>query len=165
MSESYVECLVRRESSMVMKIARYVLVMLTAACVLLTLAGYVLPFFVGVAAGFAAYFVYLKTDVEFEYLYLDKGIYVDRILAKAKRKRIASYEIDRMEILAPVNSHRLDSYRRREGKTTDFSVKSESGQGMPYMMVYDGNQKILLNPSEELLKAIRNVAPRKVFMD
>lgn len=165
MSETYVECLVKRESSAFAKVGRIVLVMFTAVCVVLTLAGYILPFFLGVVAGFGAYFTYLHTDIEFEYLYLDKELYVDRIMAKSKRKRVASFEIDRMEILAPLKSHRLDSYRRREGKTIDYSIKREEQPDLRYMMLYDGNQKILFNPNEDLLKAIRTVAPRKVFTD
>lgn len=165
MSETYVECLVKRETSALAKVARIVLVMLTVVCGLLGLAGYLTALLVAVVTGVGAYFVFLNTDIEYEYLYLDKSLYVDKIMAKSKRKRVASYEVDRMEILAPVKSHHLDSYRRREGKTVDYSVKREEQPDLRYMMFYDGNQKVLLNPNEGLLKAIRNVAPRKVFTD
>ncbi len=165
MSESYVECLVKRESSVVLKIARIVLIMLTVVFGIIGIAGYLVALLIAVVAGVGAYFLNLQIDVEFEYLYLDKEIYVDKIMAKSKRKRIASCGIERMEIFAPINSHRLDSYRRRQGKITDYSIGKAEQPDLRYMMFYEGNQKILLSPSEELVKAIRNVAPRKVFMD
>lgn len=165
MSENYVECLVKRESSLSAKLLKYVLLFFSVACLLLTVAGYVLPFFIGVAAAVAAYLVHLNLNIEFEYLYLDKEISVDRIQAKSKRKRVAVYELERIEILAPINSHHLDSYRRRQGKVVDYSVKKQEQPDLRYMMFYDGNQKILMNPSEEMLQAIRTVAPRKVFID
>lgn len=165
MSENYVECLVKRESSLSAKLLKYVLLFFAVACLLLTVAGYVLPFFIGVAAAVAAYLVHLNLNIEFEYLYLDKEISVDRIQAKSKRKRVAVYELERIEILAPINSHHLDSYRRRQGKVVDYSVKKQEQPDLRYMMFYDGNQKILLNPSEEMLQAIHTVAPRKVFID
>lgn len=165
MSETYVECLVKRESSVFMKLARFVLIMLTVVMGLIGLAGYLSALFIAIVVGVGAYFVYLHVDVEYEYLYLDRELCVDKIMAKSKRKRVASYEVDRMEILAPINSHRLDSYRRREGKKVDYSVKKTEQPDLRYLMFYEGNRKVILSPSEELLKAIRNVAPRKVFTD
>lgn len=165
MSETYVECLVKRESSVLFKLARFVLIMMTAVCGLIGLAGYLIPLLIALATGVGAYFVYLNTDIEYEYLYLDRELCIDKIMAKSKRKRVASFEIDRMEIIAPIKSYRLDNYRRREGKTVDYSINREEQPDLRYMMFYEGNQKVLLSPSEELINAIRNVAPRKVFMD
>lgn len=165
MSETYVECLVKKESSTLGKLARIVLIMVTVVFALLMLMGYVLAFFVALAAGVGAYFVYLHTDVEYEYLYLDKEISVDKIMAKTKRKRIATFETERLEVLAPIKSYHLDNYRNRTVKTTDYSIGREEQPDERYVMYYDGSQKIILSPSEELVKAIRNVAPRKVFTD
>lgn len=165
MSDTYVECLVKRESSTIGKLARIVLVMITVVFGILTFLGFVLALFVALAAGFGAYFVYLHTDVEYEYLYLDKELSVDKILAKTKRKRVATFEMERMEILAPIKSYHLDNYRNRTGKTVDYSIGREEQPDARYVMYFDGNQKILLSPNEDLIKAIRNAAPRKVFTD
>ncbi len=165
MSDTYVECLVKRESSTIGKLARIVLVMVTVVFGILTFLGFVLALFVALAAGFGAYFVYLHTDVEYEYLYLDKELSVDKILAKTKRKRVATFEMERMEVLAPIKSYHLDNYRNRTGKAVDYSIGREEQPDGRYVMYFDGNQKVLLSPSEELVKAIRNAAPRKVFTD
>ena len=109
MSESYVECLVARKSSTVMTFLKVLLIMLTVVFVVIGI-----PFLPGlvVAAvtGVAAYFVYLNAEVEYEYLYVDKEVSIDKVMAKSRRKKVGNYPIDQMEIMAPLNSHRLDSY-------------------------------------------------------
>lgn len=165
MSETYVECLVKKETSTMAKLVRIVLVMLTVVFGLLMFMGFPLAMLVALVTGFGAYFVYLYSDLEYEYLYLDKELVIDKIMAKSKRKRVATYDVERLEALAPVKSYHLDNYRNRTGKVTDYSIGREEQPDQRYMMYYDGNKKVMLSPSEELVKAMRNVAPRKVFLD
>ena len=47
------------------------------------------------------------SDIEFEYLYLDKQLTVDKIMGKSKRKNIATYDLDKFEILCPERSDKL----------------------------------------------------------
>ena len=86
-------------------------------------------------------------------------------MAQTRRKKVATFEVERMEILAPIKSYRLDNYKNRTCKEIDYSVRREEQPDRRYVMYYEGNQKIILSPSEEMLKAIKNVAPRKVFTD
>ena len=118
-----------------------------------------------IVTGIGAYFAYMNADIEYEYLYLDKEISIDKVMAKSKRKKAATYDINHMEILAPVNSHRLDSYKNRNGKTADYSSGIVEQPDRRYMMVLDGDVKVILEPNEEMIKAIQTIAPRKVFMD
>lgn len=165
MNETYVECLVKTETNTIEKLARLVLVMITVVFGILTLLGYILAFFIALAAGFGAYFTYLRTDLEYEYLYLDKELSIDKIMGKAKRKKVGSFDIERMEILAPIHSYHLDNYKNRTAKILDYSIGREEKPDRRYVMFYDGSKKLILSPSEELVKAIRTVAPRKVFLD
>lgn len=165
MSESYVECLVKKEETVFGKVARILLVMLTVLFGLLTVAGFPFALFAALPAGFGAYFVYLHTDIEYEYLYIDKELHVDKIMAKTKRKKVITFDIERMEIFAPLNSYHLDGYRNRTCKSLDFSTGVEEKPEKRYVMYFDGSQKVVLSPGEELVKAIRNVAPRKVFTE
>jgi len=34
-----------------------------------------------------------------------------------------------------------------------------------YVFYYDGKQKVIFEPNQEMVKAIQFIAPRKVFMD
>lgn len=167
MSETYVECLVTREPSLAGRLVKMVLIMLTAVLGLLGLIGFAfgIPLVAALLTGFGAYLVHLNTYIEYEYLYLDKEISIDKIKAQTRRKKVAAFEVERMEILAPVNSYHLDNYKNRAGKVTDYSIGREEQPDKRYVMYYDGNQKIILSPSEELVKAVRSVSPRKVFLD
>ena len=84
--------------------------MLTAVFVLLSLMGVILLFVFAIATGVGAYLANMRTEVEYEYLYLDKELTIDKIMAKTKRKRIGVYKLDSMEILAPIKSYHLDNY-------------------------------------------------------
>ena len=171
MSDAYVECLVKAKTSLLGKFFKVLLITLT---VILVLAVFVLPplmIFAMIGAilcGAGAYFVNLFTNLEYEYLYLDKELVVDKIMAKSKRKRVAAYQLDRVEILAPVKSYHLDNYKNRNAKVKDYSIGEELKPDRRYVMYYEGGEKILLSPSglpEELIKIMKNASPRKIFSD
>lgn len=165
MSETYVECLVQAKQSPIAKFFKGLLVGLTVLFGVATFIFMYVPFLLAVLCGVGAYILNLFTDLEYEYLYIDRELVVDKVMAKSRRKRVDTYSIDRMEILAPVKSYHLDGYKNRDVKVKDYSVGVELQPDLRYAMYYEGGLKILLNPSEEMLKAIKNVAPRKVFTE
>lgn len=164
MSETYVECLVKKKKSVLMSILR---VLLAALAVVFILIGFVRLsiLIIGILLGAAAYFVSLNADLEYEYLYLDKEITIDKVMAKTKRKRVVKYEMERMEILAPIKSYHLDEYKNRTVKTVDYSSGEEKQPDLRYAMYYDGGIRVILEPNADMIKAIKNIAPRKVFTD
>lgn len=165
MSETYVECLVKHKVSIVGVILKWVLIAVTAFFGVMGLWGAVIPLVIAIVTGVAAYFVNMRSNLEYEYLYLDKEITIDKIMNQTRRKRVEVLEVDRLEIIAPINSHHLDSYRNRQMKTTDYSVGEERQPDNRFVMYYNGDRRIILSPTPEFLKAIRTVAPRKVFAD
>ncbi len=166
MSDAYVECLVKAKSSMLGKFFKYLLIVLTVILVILmALTMNVIILLLAVAAGVGAYFVNMFTDLEYEYLYLDKELTIDKVMAKTKRKRVAVYQLDRMEILAPVRSYHLDNFKNRTVKEKDYSIGYEEKPDLRYAMYYEGGEKLVLSPSPEMIKVMKNAAPRKVFND
>lgn len=166
MSEAYVECLVKAKPSILGKFFKYLLIMLTAALALLMfLTMNVILMILAVVTGVGAYFVNLFTDLEYEYLYLDKELVIDKVMAKSRRKRVATYSLDKVEILAPIKSYHLDNYKNRNVKVKDYSIGIEEKPDLRYAMYYEGGEKLLLSPSPEMIKIMKNVAPRKVFSD
>ena len=164
-SETYVEHLIARKTPFVIRFLKMLLFMLTGCFALIgILFMYTMALVLAVVTGIASYFVYLNADLEYEYLYLDKEITIDKVMAKSKRKKAATYDVERMEILAPVKSYHLDDYRNRTMKTVDYSSGTAEDDNK-YIMVYEGNIKFILEPSLEMVKAIQTVAPRKVFTD
>ena len=164
MSETYVECLVKKKSNPAKGFLRILTIMLSVAFFLL---GFLFApaLIVGLVMAVVAYFVYMNAELEYEYLYLDKELTVDKVMAKTKRKRVAQYDLNRMEIFAPMNSYHLDNFKNRTAKTVDYSSGEAKQPEVRYVMYYEGNLKVILEPSMEMVKAIKNIAPRKVFMD
>ena len=169
MSDAYVECLVQTKPSLLGKVLKFLLIALTVFFFLASVVFIFVfwPLFIlSIACGVGAYFANMYTNLEYEYLYLDKEIVVEKVMAKSKRKRVAVYSLDRIEILAPVKSYRLDNFARRNNtKVKDYSIGEELQPDRRYVMYYEGGEKILLSPSEEMIKVMKNVAPRKVFTD
>lgn len=164
MSETYVECLVARKSSTVLTFLKMLLIMMTVVFVLIGVV-FTPGLLVAIFTGVGAYFATMNANIEYEYLYLDREISVDKVMAKSKRKKAGVFQVDQMEIFAPLNSHRLDSYRNRDLKTLDYSSGIAAQPERRYMMVWNGSTKVILEPNEELVKAVQSIAPRKVFTD
>lgn len=166
MNESYKELLVKKEQKLTDKLLRTVCMGITIVAGFMTLLLMNAIFLAtAVVFGVLTYFVNQRTDVEFEYLYLDREITIDKIMAKMKRKRMVTLQIDKMEILAPASSHQLDSYQRREVKSFDYSAGHDIEDQKLYVMYYEGNQKYILNLTEDFAKTVKGMAPRKVFLD
>lgn len=168
-NETYVECLVARKPSTIMKFLKTLCIMLCVAFFLIAILGLtnisIGIFIIAIGFGVLAYVCHMKSSIEYEYLYLDREITIDRISAQTKRKRVAKYEVDRMEILAPIKSYHLDNYKNRKTTDKDFSSGEEKQPDIRYAMYIEGDQKVIFEPSEAFVKAIATVAPRKVFKD
>ena len=164
MNETYVECLVKKKTPMYMAFLK-ILSMVLAVCFVLVGFVFIPALILGIAIGVGAYFLYLNADLEYEYLYVDKEITVDKVMAKTKRKRVAVFDVGKMEILAPIKSWHLDNYKNRNDKVVDYSSGEEKQPDKRYVFFYEGSKKVIFEPNEEMVKAIQFVAPRKVFKD
>ena len=79
---------------------------------------------------------------------------------------MAAFETERMEVLAPSKSYHLDEYRNKDNyRLLDFSSGEEQQPDVTYTMYYDGREKVVFEPTREMVEAVKNIAPRKVFMD
>lgn len=164
MNESYVECLVAHKPSAAKKVLKVFLIGLAVVSFLL---GTAMPLLliVALAAGIGAYFASTYSNVEYEYLYLDKEITVDKVYNKMRRKKGEKFDLDSVEIFAPIKSWHLDGYQNRELKTTDYSSGVENQPDKRYLMIYKGGRKIIFEPNVAMVKAMQAAAPRKVFLD
>jgi hypothetical protein len=161
-----VECLVKAKGAFVFKILRALLYALCAVAFLSMVIGTgVIGVILGLALGAAGYYVGMLGDVEYEYLYIDKELSVDKILAQTRRKKVATYTMERMEIMAPIKSYRLDNFKNRQTKDVDYSIGYEDKPDKRYVFYYEGGERIIISPSEEMIKIMKNANPRKVYSD
>jgi hypothetical protein len=164
MNETYVEWLVKKKTPAYLSFLKILTIML-AVCFILVGFVFIVGLVVGVLFALAAYFIYLNADLESEYLYVDKELTIDKIMAKSRRKRVATFDLNKMEIVAPVKSWHLDNFKNRTDKTVDYSSGEEKQPDRRFLFFYDGKQKVIFEPNEEMIKAMQFAAPRKVFKD
>lgn len=150
MGETYAEAGVSRLPTAKTYLIKFLLVVITLSCTLLTLTvSFVLFTFVLVCI-MAIALIFPKLNVEYEYVYCDGQIDFDRISGKAKRKRMLRIDMEQVEIVAPETSHALDSYRNNKS----FVLKNFSSLRKnvnPYAIYYisgEARYKILFEPRD-----------------
>lgn len=167
MSDLYSELLVKKESTAKDGIMKYGLIVLTALAVLAGIFVNPLILLAAVVLGIACYFVIPKTDVEYEYLFINGDFDIDMIMSKTKRKKVKSFKLSESDLAAPLDSHRMDYYNGNQNmKVLDFSSGNPEHKRFGVITRLDGNLcKIILEPDEALAQAMKNSAPSKVFLD
>ena len=82
MSEAYLEYLIKRKTSPLKVAMKYLLYVWTVFLVLMGLLGNITSMVLGVLCGAIAYFFTMNAEIEYEYLFLGKDLYIDKIHAK-----------------------------------------------------------------------------------
>lgn len=162
MSDFYTEQLVKRKTSgkdVMIKI------LLIAVTVLSFLIVPILPFLliIPVLLIVLDYFMFRRLDLEYEYLYVNGDLDIDKIMGKQKRKRVFSMNVSEMELLAPMGAGELNQYRN--AKVLDYSSNTPNSRCYVMVIVKNGQQvKMIFEPEQVILDGIRMLAPRKVIL-
>lgn len=112
----------------------------------------------------AYYFIFPRFNVEYEYNLLNHDLDIAAVYNKSNRKDKMSIDIQHAEIIAPKNSHRLDSYHTN--KTYDFS--SGDANANTYAIIINLNQTlstVLIDPDAEMLEHMKGWMGMKLFQD
>ena len=167
MGDLYSELLVKKDKTAKDSLLKYGLIVLTVLAVFAGLIITPLALIIAVALGIACYFVIPKTDVEYEYLFINGDFDIDMIMSKTKRKKVKSFKLSEADLAAPLDSHRMDySNGNQNMKVLDFSSGNPEHKRFGVITRLDGNLcKIILEPDEALAQAMKNSAPSKVFLD
>lgn len=167
MSDLYTELLVKKEKTVKDTLVKAGMIGITAVMGFGAL--FISPlFFIGlIAAGIGCYFIVPKTSLEYEYLFVNGEMDIDVIMSQAKRKRIKSFNLSEADLVAPVNSHRMDYYNgNQKMKVLDYSSGNKDHKRFAVIARDNGEAcKIILEPDEALAQAMKNSAPSKVFLD
>ena len=167
MSDLYSELLVKKNPTAQDAVIKYGLIVLTVLAVFAGL--FITPIFlvVAIALGVACYFVIPRTDLEYEYLFVNGEFDIDMVMAKSKRKKVMSMNLSEVDLVAPLDSHRMDYYNGNSRmKTLDYSSGNPQHKRFAVITKNGGeNSKIIIEPDEQMAQAIKNSAPSKVFLD
>lgn len=163
MNDSYAEWLVKCKTPFYAHIINAIMTILTAISVFLAFTTTVLAVILMFAVGFATYILYRNSRVEYEYLYVDGQLTIDKILGRAKRKKAWEGTMENIQIIAPSDSYVLNDYRSGQAKVLDFS--SHFPGSRTYTAIVQGTsgqEHIIFEPNDKMIQCFRQTSPRKV---
>lgn len=167
MSDLYSELLVKKESTGKDSVIKYGMIALTVIAVVGGIFVSPILLIAAIALGIACHFILPKTDVEYEYLFVNGELDIDMVMAKSKRKKVKSLNLTDADLIAPLNSHRMDYYNGNSRmKTLDYSSGNAEHKRFAVIIKTGGEScRVIIEPDEQMAQAIKNSAPSKVFLD
>lgn len=162
MNELYAEAGVKRQQTMGTVLTKIGLIVVAVLAFLLTFQSQILLVLTAILIVFIVY-LFPRLNIEYEYVYCDGQLDFDKIMGGAKRKNALKIDFEQVEIMAPDNSHSLDSYKNSKLVVKDFTSKNKNAK--PYTIIYRKGEeayKILFEPSEKMINCIKMKNPRKV---
>ena len=167
MSDLYYELLVKKETTAKDKLIKYGLYVLVALFVFAGLFIHPLLLLAAIAAGVACYFIVPGTDVEYEYLFVNGELDIDKVMSKSKRKKVTSLDLTQADLIAPVTSHRMDYYNgNQKMKTVDYSSGNPDHKRFAVITrIGTESCRVIIEPDEKMAQSIKNSDPSKVFLD
>lgn len=165
MGEVYHEQLIKKKMTYMDYVIRAIFVVLCFLPVPF-LFGATLPYaaLLILALGYLARFMFQRTDVEYEYLYLSGECQFDRICGKTKRKGCGKLEMEKVEIIAPEGSEKLEEFERQVHKVRDFTSQDLTVENR-YVAFERNNSKlikVIFEPNDSIIKEMKMISPRKV---
>lgn len=162
MSDYYTEQLVKQKTKMSSIVVKAALIAVTAVSVFIALM-FPLAMILPVIMIVVDVLMFRRFDLEFEYLYVNGDLDIDKIMAKQKRKRVFETNVRNLEVIAPTGSVELQQYQRT--KTYDFSSGREGAKTYEMVTTSQGQTvKIIFEPNQTILEGMKMLAPRKVFI-
>ena len=165
MNDLYAEAAVKRKTTatdIIQKVLMILAVILLflAAIILRGQMGSILTF-VAVLAIVGLIWYWPRFNIEWEYVFCDGQLDFDMILGGDKRKQVLRLEVEEADLVAPVESSRMDGYRHLRVK--DYSSMRKDAK--KYAIVTKiKEEKIVLyfEPSEKMLDMMATKAPNIV---
>ncbi len=166
MSDLYTEVIVKRKKTAKDTLCKAGLVVLTVLAVLGAFIGFLglISLLILFAVGLLDYFVWPTLDVEYEYLYVNGELDIDKIMSRQKRKRVYSCDLKKLELMAPSNSHELD-YQKNNKNLQRLDFSSMEADAKTYTAILPGEkgtQMLIFEPNETIVKDLKNRKPREV---
>ncbi len=120
-------------------------------------------FIVCVILAVAAFFGKKQLYVEYEYVFTNGEIDVDKIVEMKKRSRVANFNIKNVELLAPESSSSVKDFANKPSKVLDLYPKT-TDKTMYVAMVTGGNERLQIKfvPDEEFINLCYKYNPRAV---
>ena len=153
MGDFYTEQLVKRQKASSTTLIKAILIILTVLSVVLI---FMIPFgIIGPVIMIALdVFLFRSMDVEYEYLFVNGSLDIDKIMAKSRRKNMFSMEMTDLEMMAPSGSPELRPYQGLKG--IDYSSGMPGADTYELIVVNNGEKKkIIFEPNKTVCKDVQ----------
>jgi hypothetical protein len=161
MTELVIEQLVKRNENTTDKLKKTGLVLLTAFA---GFASFLIKYVIllTIALIIADYIIFRRMDIEYEYVFFNGDLDIDKIMSRELRKRMFSTNMKEVEIIAPTGNQAVLCCQHI--KELDYSVNNPEMTTYEMVTMYKGEKvRVKFNPNEKILKAMKDLAPRKVI--
>ena len=162
MDKGYYEFMVEGKPNKSAKFFKEALIVLVVMSLVASfLIGSFLLILAAVIFGFGAYICSKYTDVEYEYLFLEKELSVDKIYNKERRKHAETFNMEKVQIFAPEKSSKSERHSNvKDLKVRDYSAYGDAEGLKKFEMYYEGGRKIIFSLDDEMIKAFKSKCPR-----
>ncbi len=110
-----------------------------------------------------------ETNVEFEYIFTNGELDVDKISGKQKRKRYITVAVSKFDICAKAEGEQFVRFEKDPSIKITFDASKGPDTSDRYYAVFhnkDGNRMLLLfSPAAELLELIRQYNPSRTVIE
>jgi hypothetical protein len=167
MSDVFKEQIVKREATFkdtAIKACLIILVVLIAIFSFIYV-GVLAPVLI-FAAGFGAFFLMSCLNVEYEYIFTSGELDIDIIYNKARRKRVFSANMKKVELMAHIDDKSHEGEFNAAQETRDYSGGTSGKDTYAFLITHDGKKiKVIIDPNEKMLKAFNSaIARRKLHL-
>ena len=167
MGDFYREIMVKKEKRPVDGLIRIAMIAFTAVLFAAGLVIHPILLVPCIGMGIADYFIIPSLDLEYEYLYVNGDIDVDKIMSRQKRKRAGSYALDDLEIMAKTGSHSLDSVLNggnQNVKQIDYTSGTNPQGSWTMVFNHSGSREaVRFELEDDIVADLWRRAPRKVI--
>ena len=168
LQDLHVENFVSRKPNGFSKVLKVVMI---ALAVITFILGLIVPYLLVMTLLFAglAWYYQMNAQIDFDYSYTNGVIEIAKVLNKSRRKQMLSIEMKDVVVVAVSKSDPVRAYVGRRMKTYDCTGHEDGVKY--YCMIFKNpahnnqEEKLLFQPDEEFLDAMRTVAPRSIHKD
>lgn len=168
----FTECMVKKKKGTIdyLKVVLCILIIITVlmAMPFVSQVKYVGIILFMVCAGviYLLYNIIISINLEYEYIFTNGAMDVDKIIAARRRKRITSLNARSIEIMASVHSNEAGAYANDKSIKRYYACTSVDDSDT-YFVIYSENDKkymLIFNPNETIKDGFKRLNPQKVFL-
>ncbi|MDF2822391.1 MAG: hypothetical protein K0R15_2839 [Clostridiales bacterium] len=110
------------------------------------------------------YFIYKKTNIEYEYTMINENIVIDKIMNKQKRKRVINFDIRKFDVVAPAGHQELSRYKNMKV----LNCSSDDRTHNIFIGILKSEDKVIrliFEPNDRMLETMRIIIGKKLYMN